>query len=110
MNDLEMLKLCKWAHSNTDVNGWKTLHQYETISQNKQFNVKVYQKGKIVVLAFAGTNLLEGNDWNNDWQIMGKSKIPGFSDIPTQFWETARLYFPQHKTWPKTWTGFIIIT
>lgn len=84
----DMLNLCKGAQDKGDVQGWQTLKQYNNTSPNKQFDVTVYQKGKTVVLAFAGTerNPVHKSDVKNDAIILTSN------NIPRQYGDAQRLY------------------
>ncbi len=38
----EVLMLCEGAQHNKDVSGWKTLHEFDNNSLNRDLNAKVY--------------------------------------------------------------------
>jgi hypothetical protein len=100
----EMLNLCKGAQNKKDVQGWNTLRQYYNTSPNRQFDATVYQKGKTIVIAFAGTQLnpIHPNDVNND-RAIAQTKIPA------QYGDAQRLYEQvkkDHKGMDIQFTGY----
>lgn len=55
----ETLNLCNGVQNNKDVAGWNTLHEFDNLSQNKDFDAKVYKLRNITRMGIL--NLLVSN-------------------------------------------------
>ncbi|MBD5401301.1 hypothetical protein HDR58_00670 [bacterium] len=81
----QTLNLLDGVQKNKDVPGWNTLHEFDNSSQDKSFTAKVYKQGNKIIIAFAGTDIMDKNDLWNDWSVKrGKS--------PSQYYEAKDLY------------------
>lgn len=81
----ETIALCTGAQHKKDVPNWTTIHDFDRVSNNKDFDASVYKQGNRLVIAFAGTNIKKSDDVQNDIDIF-KNKIPG------QYLEALKLY------------------
>ena len=71
----EALKFCTGAQENKDAAGWRTMKEYDSFIPNPSFDVKVYQQGNDIVIAYAGTNMRDSKDLASDFDIYAQ-KIP----------------------------------
>ena len=81
----ELIDFCDGVQNKKDILGWNTLKEFEHLSQNKNFDAKVYKRGDRIVIALAGTNIFDLNDLRNDLAIKN-------SKIPSQYADTEKLY------------------
>ena len=84
-----MLDFLDGAQHNKNIYGWKTLHEFDNISRNKDFNFKVYKKNDRIVIVFPGTDIHSINDIYNDIAIMRNGISPY---LYSQFSDAENLY------------------
>lgn len=91
--DNDLLRLTRGAQNNTDVSGWKTLHQFDSLAHTSTgFDAMVYQQGNTIVISMPGTNIIDARDFYNDFDIFN-TKIPKqFSDAQTLYKSILKAY------------------
>jgi len=81
----ETVALCTGAQHKRDIPNWTTIHDFDGISNNKDFDASVFKQGNRLVIAFAGTNPKRKDDIQNDIDIY-------LERIPEQYYEAVKLY------------------